>query len=115
MSPDSAVMLRDDDLDAFFEVPFRVYPRDSLYVSPLKGDLARALDVQRNPLFGPDGRGVRRVITAHRGGEPVGRIVAHVHGASNDLYGERRACFGFFDCANDLDVARALLGAAESF
>jgi GNAT superfamily N-acetyltransferase len=109
------VTLRDDDLDAFFRVPFEVYPKGTPYVSPLKSDLERALDVKRNPLFGDVGAGVRRVITAHRGARPVGRIVAHVHGASNRVHGERRGCFGFFDCADDLDVARLLLGEAERF
>src|SRR4051812_40888923 len=59
---DVPVTLRDDDFDAFFEVPFRVYDKDSLYVSPLKSDLRRALDPGLNPLFGTDGRGVRRVM-----------------------------------------------------
>ena len=58
---------------------------------------------------------MRRVITAHRGGRAIGRIVAHVHGASNRVHGERRGCFGFFDCVDDVDVARALLGEAEKF
>ncbi len=109
------IVLRDDDVEAFFDVPFRVYPDDSPYVSPLKGDLVRALDVDANPLFGPIGRGSRRVITAHRGARPVGRIVALVHGASNEAYGEHRGSFGYFDCADDIEVAQALLGAAESF
>lgn len=109
------VVLRDDDLGAFFRVPFEVYAKSSPYVSPLKGDLERALDVRRNPLFGDVGAGTRRVITAHRGGRVLGRIVAHVHGTSNRVHGERRGCFGFFDCADDLEVARALLGEAERF
>ena len=109
------IELRDDDVDSFFDVPFRVYPKDSPYVSPLKSDLQRALDVKRNPLFGGIGGGRRRVITAHRDGQPVGRIVAHLHGASNRLHGERRGCFGFFDVADDLEVARCLLGEAEKF
>lgn len=117
MSPASnlPLTLRDDDFDAFFDVPFEVYGPESLYVSPLKSDLRRALDPALNPLFGPDGRGVRRVITAHRGDAAVGRIVALVHGASNETYHEHRGSFGFFDCADDIDVARALLGEAESF
>ena len=112
---DHELTLRDDDLDAFFRVPFEVYPPNSPYVSPLKGDLERALDVRRNPLFGDVGGGVRRVMTAHRGGRAVGRIVAHVHGASNRVHGERRGCFGYFDCVDDVGVARLLLGAAEEF
>ena len=110
-----SLTLRDDDVDAFFDVPFEVYPRTSPYVSPLKSDLVRALDVARNPLFGAIGQGKRRVITAHRGGRPVGRIVALVHGASNEIHGQRRGSFGFFDCADDADVARALLEEAAAF
>lgn len=111
----AVLVLRDDDLDAFFRVPFEVYPPASPYVSPLKSDIERALDVRRNPLFGEIGAGVRRVITAHRNGRALGRIVAHVHGASNRVHGERRGCFGFFDCVDDVGVARALLGEAEKF
>lgn len=112
---DAPLTLHDNDVDAFFDVPFRVYSRESPYVSPLKSDLVRALDPAKNPLFGADGRGTRRVITAHRGDVPVGRIVAHVHRASNELYGERRGSFGFFDAADDVDVARTLVGQAEAF
>ncbi len=109
------IELREDDVDAFFEVPFIVYGEGSPYVSPLKGDLERALDPARNPLFGSIGGGTRHVLTAHRDGKLAGRIVAHVHGASNVRHKERRCSFGYFDCINDIDVARALLGAAEQF
>jgi hypothetical protein len=107
--------LRHEDLDAFFRAPFEVYASADPYVSPLRSDIERALDVRRNPLFGEIGGGVRRVMTAHRGKRVVGRIVAHVHGASNRVHGERRGCFGFFDCADDLSAARLLLGEAERF
>ena len=115
MTPSGALSLREGDIGAFFDVPFRVYGRDSLYVSPLRSDIERALDATKNPLFGPIGGGVRAVYTAHRGDEPVGRIVAHVHGASNRLFGEQRGCFGFFDCADDPAAAALLLGTAEQF
>jgi RimJ/RimL family protein N-acetyltransferase len=107
--------LRDGDIDAFFDVPFRAYGRDSLYVSPLRSDIERALDARKNPLLGSIGGGVHRVYTVHRGDEPVGRIVAHMHGASNQLFGERRGCFGFFDCRDDPAAAALLLDAAERF
>lgn len=109
------LVIRDDDMDAFFNVPFRVYGVHSPYVSPLKSDLERALDARRNPLFSGIGGGVRRVITVHRDGNAVGRIVAHVHGASNKLHGERRGSFGYFDCVDDIEVARTLLEEAKRF
>jgi hypothetical protein len=107
--------IRVDDVAAFFDVPFHIYPPTSPYTSPLRADIERALDVGQNPLFCGAGKGVRGVFTAHRGGAPLGRIVAHVHGASNALYHERRGNFGFFDCADDPEVATALLDAAEGF
>lgn len=105
--------LREDDLDAFFEVPFRVYGR-SPYVSPMKADVRRFLRADVNPLF-TRGGGARRVLTAHRDGVPVGRIVAHLHPASNRRHGWRRGYFGFFDCADDVEAAGLLLGEAEAF
>jgi RimJ/RimL family protein N-acetyltransferase len=104
--------LREGDRRTFFQVPFRVYGRNSLYVSPLDHDLARFLDDTKNPLFVRFGS--RRFFVALRDGAPVGRIVAHVHRASNERFGWRRAYFGYFDCANDPEAARLLLGAAEA-
>ena len=82
-------------------------------MSPLASDLRRILDPAKNPLFLHAGAG--RFFTAHRDGKVVGRIVAHVHHASNARHALARSYFGFFDCADDLEAARALLGAAEDF
>lgn len=107
------VEIKMGDFDAFFEAPFQAYGPRSPYVSPLRSDLRRFVDPRANPLFqSPDDIAVH---TAHRDGRPVGRITAHVHRASNALHGWRRACFGFFDCADDAEAARALLGAAEAW
>lgn len=107
-----SVTLREREFESFFEVPFAVYGADTPHVSPLKGDLKAALG-PRNPLF----RDWSELTywTAHRQGAPVGRITAHIHAESNDLHGEARGCFGFFDCADDPDAARLLLGAAEDW
>ena len=63
--------LREGDIDAFFEAPFRAYGASSLYVSPLASDLRRFLDERRNPLFARFG--ARRFYTAHRDGHVTGR------------------------------------------
>jgi len=105
--------LREGDAGAFFDVPFQAYGKDSPYVSPLRSDLARYLDAEVNPLFRLYGS--RRFFVALRDGRPIGRIVAHVHRASNERHGWRRAGFGFFDCAPDAEAARMLLGEAEAY
>lgn len=106
------IELRRGSLDDFFEVPFRAYPADSPYVSPMRSDLARQLSTD-NPLFAD--ADAFRLYTAHRDGEAVGRIVCHLHPASDRAHGWRRACFGFFDCVDDSRVAGRLLEAAERF
>ena len=107
------IVLRESDVDAFFDVPFAIYDPSVGYVSPLKGDIRRMLDAARNPLW--TSGNPCRFWTAHRDGRPVGRIVAHVHGQSNALHGTQRAQFGFFDCADDDAAATALLDAAIDF
>ncbi|MBU2992697.1 hypothetical protein Q4555_04185 [Octadecabacter sp. 1_MG-2023] len=108
------IEVRTEDFDAFFDAPFNAYGADSPYVSPLKGDLKRFLS-QANPLVSGAGEGALTYFTAHRGGRAVGRITAHVHGASNRIHGVERGYFGYFDCADDAEAANALLGAAENW
>src|SRR5262247_1719007 len=104
--------LREGDARSFFQVPFRVYGTTTLYVSPLEQDLKRFLDARKNPLFVRFGS--RRFFVAMRDGVPAGRIVAHIHRASNERFHWRRAYFGYFDCAPDAEVAGRLLQAAEA-
>jgi GNAT superfamily N-acetyltransferase len=105
--------LREGDFASFFEAPFACYGGDSPYASPMRGDLERSLDPTRNPLFRDYAR--RTWFTAHRGGRVVGRVLAHIHDASNRLHGLGRGYFGCLDCADDPDVARALLEAAGAW
>lgn len=108
-----SLQLRAGDRRAFFEAPFNAYRPEDGYVSPLKGDLERMLDPGKNPLWQSGNHFA--FWTAHRDGRPVGRILAHLHRQSNALHGTRRAQFGFFDCVDDGEAARLLLGAAQEF
>ena len=107
------VEVRVGDFEAFFRAPFAAYGPDSLYVSPMKGDLKAALSKTKNPLF--RGQSDLTFFTAHRGGQLLGRITAHVHAESNTTFNTNHAYFGFFDCADDHEAATALLGAAEDW
>lgn len=108
------VTLQAEEFSSFFDAPFSVYGDDSPYVSPLRSDLARFLDVSANPLFrDPDSS--LTYWTAHRDGRPVGRITAHIHAASNRAFGLQRGYFGYFDCADDREAAAMLLRSAEDW
>lgn len=105
--------LRERDFRSFFEAPFACYGAESPYVSPMRGDLERALDAARNPLFRDHARCTW--FTAHRDGRIVGRVLAHIHDASNRLHGLARGYFGCLDCIDDAEVTRTLLEAAGAW
>lgn len=97
------------DVDRFLELPYALHAGDPIWTPPLKEDLARSLG-DDNPLF-HEGRGERELLLAYRGERAVGRVLAHVHHASNALHGEKVGFFGLLECDDDLAVARALLEA----
>ena len=49
------------------------------------------------------------------GGRVAGRICAIINPRYNELYGTRRVRFGWFDCVEDIEVARMLIGAASDW
>ena len=106
------ITLKTRDIDSFFQVPFEIYPEDFGFVSPLKSDLKRFLSL-KNPLFKSDKD--FSFYTAYKDGKIAGRIVTHIHHQSNELYNFKRAYFGFLDCIDDIEVAKALLLKAEEF
>ncbi|WP_244492761.1 GNAT family N-acetyltransferase [Bosea sp. Root670] len=103
-----------NDRKAAFVVTANAYPPDSSYVPPMWSDFDRMLDPARNPLV-TQGHGRFELFTALRDGRPLGRIVAAIHDASNTRHGTLRAQFGYFDCADDPEIAAALLGSAENW
>jgi GNAT superfamily N-acetyltransferase len=110
---DGRYQLRERDFTSFFAAPFEAYGPDTPFVSPLRADLRRFLDPAKHPTFcRPEDLTYFSVL---KDGRPLGRVVAHVHRASNQLHGLTRSYFGFFDCADDLTAAGLLLRAAEDF
>lgn len=108
------ITLTRGDRAAAFAVTAEIYPASSPYVPPMWADFDRMFDPAKNPLV-TEGHGRFELFVAWRDGKPVGRIGASLHQASNLRHGTQRAQFGFFDCADDPEVATALLDAAEDW
>jgi RimJ/RimL family protein N-acetyltransferase len=104
--------IKERDFSSFFNVPFEVYEPELGYVSLLKTDLKKFLST-KNPLF--NSTEDFTYFTAFRNNKPIGRIVAHIHHASNEKFNLKRSYFGFFDCADDPEAAKLLLDKAEEF
>ncbi|MCK6479782.1 MAG: N-acetyltransferase [Planctomycetes bacterium] len=94
----------------FLSAGTAVYRGDPLFVPPLRSDLLRRTDPDRNPFF-------RTAEVDHlvlrRDGQDVGRIAAIRNLRSEEFRGDRTGWFGWFECPRDPGAARALLGAAR--
>jgi GNAT superfamily N-acetyltransferase len=96
----------------FLRVAEAIQPPGSPWVRPLDTVVLDYLDRRRNPFYRS---GAGAAYLASREGRDVGRILAHVWRRHRHLHGEALGYFGFFECADDPDVAGALLDTAATF
>ena len=106
------LQVKEKDFESFFNVPFNVRGKKSLYASPLKPDLKKMLSIE-NPVFKSEEDFT--FYSVFKDGVAVGRITAHVHRAFNEKYKLNKCYFGFFECSNDQEVADRLLQFAEKW
>lgn len=100
------------ELKRFVKVPFRLHRDHPQWVAPLIFERMQFLDRDKNPWFE---HGEAELFVAERDGEPVGRISAHLDTRWDEFQGGSDAMFGFFESAEDPEIAAALLGAATEW
>jgi GNAT superfamily N-acetyltransferase len=100
------------ELSTFIKLPWRLYRNERNWVAPLLMDLKKRLDQKKNPFFK---HAEAQYFLAYRGSQPVGRISAHIDRNFNEFQGNDWGLFGWFECEDDPEAARALLGAAEGW
>ena len=100
------------ELKRFVKVPFRLHRDHPQWVAPLIFERMEFLDRRKNPYFE---HAEAEYFIAERDGEPVGRITAQVDQSWDASQGGSDAMFGFFETANDPEVAAALLDAAADW
>lgn len=93
----------------WLRMPWQVMGGHPAFVPPLLAMEKQRIDRRRNPFFE---FGESALFLALRDGRPVGRISAQVNRLSNTHLGETAGHFGFFDCLDDGQAAKALLDAA---
>jgi len=102
-------------VEQFLRVPWALgVSTDPNWVPPLLDDYRRMLDPKRSPFLA---HGEIGCFLALRGETPVGRISAQVDFDFDQNWPTEPgvASFGFFECADDLDAARGLFAAAETW
>jgi len=100
------------ELKRFVKVPFRLHRDSEQWVAPLIFERMQFLNRKKNPWFE---HGEAEYFVAERDGEPVGRISAHADSRWDEFQGGKDAMFGFFETAEDPEVARALFDAATGW
>jgi GNAT superfamily N-acetyltransferase len=104
------------DLNAFIDLPWRLYANDPHWVPPLKAEVKELLTPGKNPFFG---HAEAQYFLARRGGKVVGRISAHIDHLAlqqpvEQGMGPGTGNFGLFE-AEDAAVGQALIAAAEQW
>jgi GNAT superfamily N-acetyltransferase len=99
-------------LREFIELPFRLHSNAEQWIPPLRIERRLFLDRRLNPFFR---HGEAELFLAHRDGRAVGRISAQIDTKFNEFHENAWGMFGFLELEDDVEVMRALLGAAEAW
>jgi len=99
-------------MQAFVDLPWKIYAQDPQWVPPLKKEVARLLDPEVHPFWKFS---QVKLFLAQRGDEAVGRIAAIVDANYNRFHDERMGIWGFFECIDDVEVAGTLFAAVEEW
>jgi hypothetical protein len=89
-----------------------VYGNDLAWVSPLHMVIGDRLNPKKEPFYR---HGEVALFTAHKRGRLAGRISATVDRTWLKTWHDATGHFGYFDTVDDVEVARALVGAAEAW
>jgi GNAT superfamily N-acetyltransferase len=100
------------DRKRFLELPYRLYATEKRWVPPLRIERKEHLDPAKNPFFE---HAEVQLFLAERDGRVVGRISAHIDRNLNEFQDNRWGLFGFFECEDDAEAARALVDTAEAW
>ncbi len=96
----------------FIKLPWRLYRNEPNWVPPLVSERKKFLDRDNNPFFE---HAEAEYFLAWRDRQPVGRITAQVDRNLNEFQGNDWGLFGFFECEEDPEAARALVDAAADW
>ena len=98
------------EMNTFIELPYRLYRNEPTWVAPLRSDVRKRLDRSKNPFFA---HAEAEYLLAWRDGRAVGRISAHIDSNRNEFQGNDWGLFGWLECEDDPEAARALLDTAD--
>ncbi len=100
------------ELKAFVDFPFTLYKNHRYWIPPLKQEVYKLLDKSKNPFWD---HAEREIYLAYRNKRIAGRICAIVDYNFIEFWNEKTGSFGFFECDEDEDAAKALFEQVTTF
>ena len=102
----------EETLKQFVEFPYNLYKKNRYWVPPLKREVYNLLDKNENPFWE---HSERELYLAFRDKHLMGRVAAIIDHNFIDFWKENTGYFGFFECEQDPEAARALFTAVQGF
>ena len=100
------------DVKIFAAYPVELYKDCPYYVPTIRGDEIDTFNPKKN--FSLDKNEIKAFL-AYKDGKVVGRIAGLINTVDNELTGKKFIRFSRFECIDDMEVFKALLGAVEKF
>lgn len=100
------------ELKDFIDLPWAIYAEFPQWVPPLKKEVRRMLDPGSHPFWEFS---ERVLFLARRGKKTVGRIAGIIDRHHNAFHDEQMGIWGFFECADDPEAAKALFSSVETW
>jgi GNAT superfamily N-acetyltransferase len=100
------------EIERFVRFPFMLYEAHPLWVPPIRMDVRTRMNPDKHPFHEHSDA---QFFLAIRDGDVVGRIALIENKPYNTYHDVRQAQFYFFECVQDLEVARALFEHASDW
>lgn len=100
------------DLNAFIDLPYRLYKNDPVFVPPLRDEQNGQFDPKRNPLLD---HCTWQLFLLEDSGRPIGRIAAFTDNLALDFWKQPIGLFGYFECIQNPSAGKMLLEAARDW
>jgi len=100
------------DRRRFQRLPWTIYANEPNWVPPILAQERLLLGWGRHPFFD---HAEMVTLLAERNCKAAGRLAVFVNNIHNAKYDEKRGFFGFFECVDDLAVARELFAAGRAW
>ena len=100
------------DFREFIRLPFRIYAGNPFWVPPVKSELKRILNTDKNPYF--LNVSLKLFIT-YRNDTAVARCAVIIDRSHQQRYKTKNAFFGFFESINSYEAVKSLFAEAEEY